>query len=51
MKRETYREKKWGGEHFTGDIEKTRMKENSGLPGHYFFAGSREKENFYTVDR
>lgn len=34
--------------HFSEDTENIRMKGNSGLHGHYFFAGSREKENFYS---
>lgn len=50
MKKETYKEKTRGVEHSSEDIENTRMKENSGLHGQYVFAGSREKENFYTVD-
>lgn len=50
MKRETYREKTLRVEQFSEDIEITRMKKNFGLHSHYFFAGSGEKENFYTVD-
>lgn len=53
VKRETNREeggkkkkKTWGIEHFSEDIENIRMKGNSGLHGHYFFAGSRERGIF-----
>lgn len=49
MKRKTENIESWTLFWVCGKYKK-KKDENSGLHSHYFFAGCREKDNFYTKD-